>query len=63
MLAKIQVDLNEFSYLLKLITKNLSAKDWRDFIRRIKFGEGANLNIINALLALTVSFDNMIVDD
>jgi hypothetical protein len=48
---------------MKFVTKNLSANDWRDFLRKINLGEGANTNIIKALLALTVSFDNMIPDN
>ena len=55
--------MSEFCYLLKFVTKNLSATDWREFLGHIRLGEGANKNIIQALVALTVSFDNMIPDD
>ena len=63
LLAKLEVDASEFGYLLKFVTKNLSATDWREFLSRISLGEGANTNIVKALLALTVSYDNMIPDD
>ena len=62
-MAKLEVDTSEFCYLLKFVTKNLSATDWREFLSRISLGEGANINIVKALLALTVSYDNMIPDD
>lgn len=62
-LNKLGIDVAEFSYLLKFVTKNLSANDWREFLITINLGEGANINIVKSLLGLTVSFDNMIADD
>jgi hypothetical protein len=57
------IDVKELSYLLKFVTKNLGAIEWKEFLSTINLGSDTNKDIILGLLAMTANFDHMIPSD
>ena len=57
-LQKKGIDLQELAYMLKLVCKNLSANDWKEFLDLIKIGDNSNPKILKSLVCIFSTYDN-----